>query len=46
MDRRRALGARHGGRWRIEPSDEPAGDQRVPDERVVMPELRARLGAG
>jgi dTDP-4-dehydrorhamnose reductase len=41
-----ALSARHGGRWRIEPSDEPAGDQRMLDERVKMPDLRAQLGTG
>lgn len=39
----RALSARHGQRWPVEASEEPRGDQRMLDERVVLPDLRALL---
>lgn len=38
-----ALNKRHGGNWRIEPSDDFTLDQRMVDERVAMPSLRERL---
>jgi dTDP-4-dehydrorhamnose reductase len=42
FDIARALGARH-GRWRIEPCDEPALDQRMIDSRPGIPALETRL---
>jgi dTDP-4-dehydrorhamnose reductase len=39
----RALSARHGGRWRVEPSEHFVFDQRMRDERVELPSLKERL---
>jgi dTDP-4-dehydrorhamnose reductase len=39
----RALNERHGGRWQVEPSEHFVFDQRMVDERVVLPSLQARL---
>jgi dTDP-4-dehydrorhamnose reductase len=39
----RALNARHGGRWRVEPSEHFVFDQRMKDDRVKLPSLKERL---
>ncbi|MDY7230377.1 sugar nucleotide-binding protein [Hyalangium rubrum] len=39
----RALSARHGNRWRVEPSERFVFDQRMRDERVKLPSLKAWL---
>lgn len=39
----RALSARHGERWRVEPSEDFVFDQRMKDERVKLPSLKERL---
>ena len=38
-----ALNARAGGRWRVEPTEAFVQDQRMRDDRVVLPSLRTRL---
>lgn len=38
-----ALNARHGGRWRVEPSEHFVYDQRMQDARVPLPSLKERL---
>jgi dTDP-4-dehydrorhamnose reductase len=39
----RALSTRHGGRWRVEPSEDFVFDQRMRDERLPLPLLEERL---
>jgi dTDP-4-dehydrorhamnose reductase len=39
----RALSARHGGRWQVEPSEDFVFDQRMRDERIQLPSLKERL---
>jgi dTDP-4-dehydrorhamnose reductase len=39
----RALSARHGNRWRVEPTDQFVFDQRMKDERTQLPSLKQRL---
>jgi len=39
----RALNERHGGRWRVEPSEDFVFDQRMRDERIRLPSLKERL---
>jgi dTDP-4-dehydrorhamnose reductase len=39
----RALNARHGGRWVVEPSEDFVFDQRMRDARVRLPTLKERL---
>jgi dTDP-4-dehydrorhamnose reductase len=39
----RALNARHGGRWVVEPSEDFVFDQRMRDERIRLPSLKERL---
>jgi dTDP-4-dehydrorhamnose reductase len=38
-----ALNARHGGRWRVEPTEDFVFDQRMRDERIQLPSLKERL---
>jgi dTDP-4-dehydrorhamnose reductase len=38
-----ALNERHGGRWQVEPTGHFVFDQRMMDDRVVLPSLKARL---
>ena len=38
-----ALNERHGGRWQVEPTESFVFDQRMMDDRVVLPSLKARL---
>ena len=40
----RRLARRHGADWRIEVNDDYLHDQRLPDSRVALPPLTARLG--
>jgi dTDP-4-dehydrorhamnose reductase len=39
----RALNDRHGGRWRVEPSEDFVCDHRMRDERIRLPALKERL---
>ena len=39
----RALNARHGGRWQVEPTEDFVFDQRMRDERIRLPSLKERL---
>jgi dTDP-4-dehydrorhamnose reductase len=39
----RALHARHGGTWRVEPTEHFVFDQRMWDDRLVLPSLQKRL---
>ncbi|ATB27339.1 sugar nucleotide-binding protein [Melittangium boletus] len=39
----RALNARRGGSWRVEPTEHFVFDQRMMDDRVVLPSLQKRL---
>jgi dTDP-4-dehydrorhamnose reductase len=39
----RALNERHGGSWNVEPTEHFVFDQRMMDDRVVLPSLKARL---
>lgn len=39
----RALNERHGGHWNVEPTEHFVFDQRMMDDRVVLPSLKARL---
>jgi len=39
----RALSARHGDRWQVEPSEDFVFDQRMKDERIRLPSLKERL---
>jgi dTDP-4-dehydrorhamnose reductase len=38
-----ALNERHGSRWQVEPTEHFVFDQRMMDDRVVLPSLKARL---
>lgn len=39
----RALNERHGGHWNVEPTEHFVFDQRMMDDRVVLPSLKSRL---
>ncbi len=39
----RALNERHGGRWQVAPTEHFVYDQRMMDDRVVLPSLKTRL---
>jgi dTDP-4-dehydrorhamnose reductase len=41
----RALARRHRADWRIEDTEDYVHDQRLPDPRLTLPDLAARLGA-